>query len=72
MVSFSDRIKGKAIEIGFSNVGIARAESLTTEGARLTEWLERGFHGEMVWLEREPEKRSGIRIRALFMFGGSY
>jgi epoxyqueuosine reductase len=58
MPSFSEQIKIKAAEIGFTKIGIARAEPLTTEGERLSEWLGSGFHGQMAWLEREPEKRS--------------
>jgi epoxyqueuosine reductase len=56
--SLTQKIKQKALEIGFHKVGIARAEALGEEGARLGEWLDRGFHGEMRWMEREPEKRS--------------
>ncbi|MDQ3633398.1 MAG: tRNA epoxyqueuosine(34) reductase QueG [Acidobacteriota bacterium] len=55
-------IKQKAIEIGFHKVGVARAEELKTEGKHLKEWLEMGYHGEMKWLEREPEKRSDPKI----------
>lgn len=58
MPSFSKEIKQKAIEIGFQKVGIVAAEPLTAEGLRLQDWLARGFHGKMTWLEREPEKRS--------------
>ena len=58
MASFAQRIKQKAVEIGFSKIGIVRAEPLSGEGERLNEWLSRGFHGEMAWLAREPEKRS--------------
>ncbi len=61
-MSFSARIKEKAIEIGFSGIGISPARALDTESARLTEWLSRGFHGNMAWLEREPEKRVDPRI----------
>ncbi len=57
MLSLTEQIKNKAVEIGFDKVGIARAEILTSEGARLEEWLGKGFHAEMKWLEREPEKR---------------
>ncbi len=57
MFSFAQKIQNKAIEIGFDKVGIARAELMTSEGKKLGEWLARGFHGEMKWLEREPEKR---------------
>ena len=57
MFSLTEKIKNKAFEIGFDKVGIARAETLTDEGARLDAWLETGYHAEMKWLEREPEKR---------------
>ena len=62
MASFSERIKQKAIEIGFQKIGIVQAVPLIDEGARLDDWLEKGYHGEMEWLEREPEKRSDPRL----------
>ena len=58
MDSFSQQIKAKALEIGFSKVGLVPARALTEEGAKLREWLRMGYHGEMHWMEREPEKRS--------------
>ena len=58
----TQKIKEKALEIGFHKIGVARAEPLEQEGARLEEWLAREFHGEMRWMEREPEKRSDPRI----------
>ena len=57
MISFTEQIKQKALEIGFDKVGIARADFLLNEGEKLGEWLEQGFHAEMKWMEREPEKR---------------
>ncbi|MEQ1920970.1 MAG: tRNA epoxyqueuosine(34) reductase QueG [Pyrinomonadaceae bacterium] len=62
MPSFADRIKLKASEIGFSKAGIVKAEPLLDEGAHLNKWLNQGFHGEMAWMEREPEKRSDPRL----------
>ncbi len=56
------KIKQKALEIGFHKVGVAKAEALKSEGEHLQQWLEAGYHGEMKWLEREPEKRSDPRI----------
>ena len=58
----AEKIKAKALEIGFHKVGIARAEVLAAEGERLFEWLDRGYHGEMAWLEREPAKRTDPRL----------
>lgn len=55
MVSFTEQIKQKALEIGFHKVGIVRAEPLCEEGERLKEWLANDYHGEMRWMEREPK-----------------
>ena len=62
MPSLSQKIKEKAAAIGFQKVGIVPAEPLTGEGARLLQWLDRGFQGEMAWLGREPEKRSDPKL----------
>lgn len=62
MPSLSQKIKEKAAEIGFSGIGIVPAAALDIEGSRLTDWLAKGFHGTMSWLEREPDKRSDPRI----------
>ncbi|MDM7920805.1 MAG: tRNA epoxyqueuosine(34) reductase QueG [Pyrinomonadaceae bacterium] len=51
-----------ATEAGFDKAGIARAEPLAAESPRLAEWLLRGYHGEMGWIEREPEKRTDPRL----------
>jgi epoxyqueuosine reductase len=57
VASLSQRIKEEAIELGIDKIGFARAEELQPEGERLFSWLARGNHGEMAWMEREPEKR---------------
>src|ERR1051326_8493869 len=57
----STLIKDLAREVGFQKIGIVRAETLTEEGLRLQQWLARGFHGEMKWMEREPSQRSDPR-----------
>jgi len=54
-------IKNCALQLGFQKVGIVRAEALNDEAARLQRWLARGFHGEMKWMEREPEQRTDPR-----------
>jgi epoxyqueuosine reductase len=55
--SLTEKIKLRAREIGFDKVGVARAEPLDDEGARLFQWLDNGYHGEMAWMERWREKR---------------
>lgn len=63
-MTLSERIKAKALELGFHKVGIARAETLQPEGDRFLRWLSDGMHGEMLWMNREPAKR--IDPRELF------
>lgn len=58
----SETIRSKAAELGFCKVGIVPATELSEEGVRLREWLAAGRHGEMRWMEREPEKRADPRI----------
>jgi len=58
----SAQIKQRALQLGFSKVGIARAENLSTELDRLQEWLARGYQGEMKWMERDPSQRADPRL----------
>jgi epoxyqueuosine reductase len=54
----AQRIKTKALDLGFSKVGIAKAEPLGHEARHLREWLNWGYHGTMDWMARNVEKRS--------------
>jgi epoxyqueuosine reductase len=62
MASFTEKIKQKAFAIGFHKIGVARAEPLAPEAEYLKQWLEKDFHGEMRWMEREPEKRTDPKL----------
>jgi len=62
VVSFEQAIREKARELGIQKIGFAPVEALTDEGSRLREWLGRGYHGEMLWMARDPEKRADPRI----------
>jgi epoxyqueuosine reductase len=55
------QIKACALQLGFSKVGIVRAEALTAEHNHLQHWLARGFQGEMKWMERAPAQRADPR-----------
>ncbi len=59
---FSEKIRTKAREIGIDKIGFAPADELAAEGEHLRDWLAGGKHGEMLWMDREPEKRSDPRI----------
>jgi epoxyqueuosine reductase len=50
-------IKRWGIELGFQQVGIADCELGEAE-TRLLEWVGKGFHGEMDYMERHGTKRS--------------
>jgi epoxyqueuosine reductase len=61
-MSATQAVKAKALELGFNKVGIAKAASLDEEGQRLREWLRRGYHGTMGWMERNMERRVDPRL----------
>jgi len=58
VASLSEQIKRKSFELGFHKTGIVRAAALPEEENHLRRWLENNYHGEMLWMEREPEKRA--------------
>jgi epoxyqueuosine reductase len=53
----SAEIKRLALELGFARVGIARAEPLTEDAARLRAWLAAGHHGQMEYMQENVEVR---------------
>ena len=50
-------IKQEAQRLGFAAVGISKARRLDEEADRLESWLDRGFQGEMAYLENHFDKR---------------
>jgi epoxyqueuosine reductase len=54
-------VKQHALEIGFSEVGVADARHLLSlEADRYQEWLSLGYHGTMSYLERNAGKRENL------------
>ena len=51
------QIRQKAEELGFGACRFAKAEPLVEEARNLEEWLSRGHHGSMGWMERNFDKR---------------
>jgi epoxyqueuosine reductase len=54
-------VRRRALSLGFEKVGVVRAAALTEERARLEEWLARGLHASMGWMERGVERRTDPR-----------
>jgi epoxyqueuosine reductase len=58
----AERVREQARTLGFTAVGIARADAATGEAAHLDEWLERGLHAGMHWMARDAGKRGDPRV----------
>lgn len=61
-MSISEKLRKKAAEIGFADIGFARAEPLAAERKRLAEWLADGYAADMAWMYRDPDKRSDPKL----------
>jgi len=53
----SKQIKAEARALGFFDCGISKAGFLDNDAARMEQWLEKGMHGEMSYLDHHREKR---------------
>jgi len=53
----SERVKDLALSAGFAKVGIAAPVVDTETKARFSEWLSKGNHADMGWMEDNAEKR---------------
>jgi epoxyqueuosine reductase len=59
---YSQLIKKEALRLGFSSVGISKAEFLEAEAPKLEAWLQSGYQGEMQYLENNFDKRLDPRL----------
>jgi len=59
---YTQEIKRKAAELGFSFCGISKAAFLEEEAPRLESWLNAGKHGEMTYMENHFDKRLDPRL----------
>jgi epoxyqueuosine reductase len=55
--ALTEKIKRFALESGFAAAGVARVSLAPRETESFRKWIDKGFHGEMAWLARSPEKR---------------
>lgn len=54
---YAQRIKQKAVQLGFQSCGISKARYLEEEAPRLESWLKNGYHGKMQYMENHFDKR---------------
>ncbi|MDG2449317.1 MAG: tRNA epoxyqueuosine(34) reductase QueG [Saprospiraceae bacterium] len=55
--SNSELVKKIAVELGFTSIGISKAEYMTEESKRLEQWLNSDHHGKMSYMENHFDKR---------------
>ncbi len=56
-LNFVNTLKEKATELGFDACGVAKATALTDQKAVLSEWLDKGYHAGMAYMQNHFEKR---------------
>ena len=56
-VRIAEWLKKTALDLGFDQCGIAKADFLEEEAPRLEKWLQEEHQGEMGWLEKNFDKR---------------
>ncbi|RME72409.1 MAG: tRNA epoxyqueuosine(34) reductase QueG [Chloroflexi bacterium] len=59
-MTLTQRIKEKALDLGFDLIGIAPAQYAPHAGA-FRRWLANGYHAGMGWLARDPHRREDPR-----------
>ncbi|MDC1106306.1 tRNA epoxyqueuosine(34) reductase QueG, partial [Prolixibacteraceae bacterium] len=56
--NITDKIRQRAIEIGFLKCGFSKSKHLNEQEPKLIEWLKEKRHGEMSYMENNLEKRT--------------
>ena len=59
---YTAKIKSAADALGFLSCGISKADFLEDEAQRLEQWLNKGHHGSMSYMERHFDKRLDPRL----------
>lgn len=56
-----DRLITAAHEQGIRAIGFASVDPISNDRRRLLEWLARGYHASMAWMNRDPERRTDVQ-----------
>ncbi len=57
LTKLKDQIKTWSLELGFDGMGVSNI-NLEQDGLYLNQWLEKKFHGSMLYMEKHGNKRS--------------
>src|ERR1700704_1415589 len=57
-----DRIRDKALELGFNAVGFAPAQTAAAARAHLADFVRRGLPGDMGWMGETPARRADPQV----------
>lgn len=58
----SDDVRRIALEVGFDDCGVARADALADGEYPLRQWLTKGWHGDLAYMERNVAMRMDPRL----------
>jgi epoxyqueuosine reductase len=77
MTELRQGLEEEASRLGFSALGVARADAAPRTAERLREWLGSGAHGDMIWMEETAERRGSPaalwpEVRSIVSLGMSY
>jgi epoxyqueuosine reductase len=70
-------LAAEARRLGFADIGFTTADAVPQAGERLHQWLAKGCHGDMIWMERRAAERASPRglwpaVNSVIMLGTSY
>ena len=60
MNDFTAEIKQKANELGFDKIGIAKVGPINNAKSKLDDWILRGNHASMDWIDKRKNERGNI------------
>jgi epoxyqueuosine reductase len=75
--AFRARLDQEARALGFSAVGVTRADATPKTAERLRQWLACGAHGDMIWMETTADRRGSPAglwpdVKSVISLGMSY
>ena len=60
MNDFTAEVKQKANELGFEKIGIAEVGPINNAKSKLDDWILRGNHASMDWIDKRKNERGNI------------